>query len=93
MKEGRCIATPFFSLFVRSVDAPGRVAFIAGKKNGGAVWRNQAKRKLRAAWHQATATPQDYDVLLVANKKTATVSSTEIAKVLDTALNDAGLIQ
>ena len=26
----------------------GRVAFIAGKKNGNAVWRNAAKRRMRA---------------------------------------------
>lgn len=29
-------------------DLPGRVAFIAGKKLGNAVWRNQAKRRMRA---------------------------------------------
>ncbi|MCL2024804.1 MAG: ribonuclease P protein component [Coriobacteriia bacterium] len=27
-----------------------RVAYVAGKKNGNAVWRSRAKRKLRAAW-------------------------------------------
>ena len=29
---------------------PGRVAFVAGKKLGNAVWRNMANRRMRAAY-------------------------------------------
>ena len=60
----------------------GRVAFIAGKKLGGAVWRNRAKRILRAALAQAGGTQAGYDLLLVANSRTTESSSPEIAEEL-----------
>jgi ribonuclease P protein component len=97
LKEGSCIATPFFSLFYRtsplSSEAGVRVAFIAGKKNGNAVWRNKAKRKLRAAWHLKTVTPTPCDFLLIAKRRTTAVSSLEIAQALDEAISREGLLQ
>ncbi|MCL2882287.1 MAG: ribonuclease P protein component [Coriobacteriia bacterium] len=60
----------------------GRVAFIAGKKLGGAVWRNRAKRVLRAALAQVGGTPAGYDLLLVANSRTAASSSNDVAEEL-----------
>lgn len=47
-------------------DHNGRVAFIAGKKNGGAVWRNSAKRRLREIYRKSKDKLEGYDVLLVA---------------------------
>ena len=48
----------------------GRVAFIAGKKHGGAVWRNQAKRRLRAVAREAGAPWPGYDVVFIAKPAT-----------------------
>lgn len=57
---GKRIKTPYLTLIVgehtsdsdRAKDVQhgrcGRVAFIAGKKLGNAVWRNRAKRRMRA---------------------------------------------
>ena len=70
-----------------------RVAYIAGKKNGNAVWRNKAKRKLRAAWQLKQSTPAGYDILLVAKKATTEVSATEIASALDELISCEGLLQ
>ena len=69
------------------------MAYIAGKKNGNAVWRNRAKRKLRAAWALADDLPTSYDVLLIANRRTADRSAVELAKTLDDVLLREGLLQ
>lgn len=47
-------------------DHKGRVAFIAGKKNGGAVWRNSAKRRLRELFRLGKEVPSNFKILLVA---------------------------
>ena len=97
MNEGNRVTAPFFSLVHRAVpdDEPrsGKVAFIAGKRNGNAVWRNRAKRKLRAAWAQAVTSPTNSDVLLVANRRTADVTSREIAGLLGKKIEELGLLQ
>jgi ribonuclease P protein component len=45
----------------------GSVAFVAGRRVGGAVVRNRARRILRAAWRQLEGDPRaDVDVAIVA---------------------------
>lgn len=45
----------------------GGVAFVAGRKVGGAVARNRARRILRAAWRElAPRVREGYDIALVA---------------------------
>ena len=51
----------------------GRVAFIAGKKNGNAVWRNSAKRRLRAVCHDIGGPWPELNVIFMANRKTTHV--------------------
>ena len=75
---GRRLKTPYLTLIVGehpSVssrvedvqhDRPGRVAFIAGKKLGNAVWRNQAKRRLRALCRDLGWPWPDKDVVFLA---------------------------
>jgi len=45
---------------------PDRVAVVAGKRVGGAVQRNRARRILRAAWRQVAVAAQGRDAVLVA---------------------------
>lgn len=47
-------------------DHIGRVAFIAGKKNGNAIWRNSAKRRLREIYRKINEELEDHDILLIA---------------------------
>ena len=47
-------------------DLRGRVAFIAGKKLGNAVWRNRAKRRMRALCRDLNGPFQGYDVIFLA---------------------------
>ena len=51
-------------------DPCGRVAFIAGKKLGGAVWRNATKRRLRSVAREIGAPWPGYDVVFVAKRAT-----------------------
>ena len=45
----------------------GLVAFVAGRRVGGAVERNRARRVLRAAWRElAPRAREGYDIALVA---------------------------
>jgi len=47
-------------------DQVGRVAFIAGKKQGNAVWRNRAKRRMRGVCRDINVPLDGFDVLFVA---------------------------
>ena len=49
-REGRRLSGDTLVLYVRSNDAPLRVGVTAGRKLGGAVRRNRAKRRLREAF-------------------------------------------
>ncbi len=44
----------------------GRLAVVAGKRIGGAVQRNRARRVLRAAWAEVAPVVADRDAVLVA---------------------------
>lgn len=95
LRRGKRSSSPLLSVFYLKQDNPSkvRVAFIAGKKNGNAVWRNLAKRKLRAAFRATDVAAVGYDFVLIANRKTTTVSSVEIADSLNSILIRSGLIQ
>ena len=58
----------------------GRVAFIAGKKNGNAVWRNSAKRRMRAICHELGGPWSGYDVVFLAKKATTENSYSKVLK-------------
>ena len=62
--------TPHVSLIVLKHedehDREGRVAFIAGKKLGNAVWRNRAKRRMRALCKDLNGPFPGYDVIFLA---------------------------
>lgn len=60
----------------------GRVAFIAGKKLGGAVLRNRCRRVMREAVRRVGGPWDGWDVVLIARPGTSTAT----ASGLDTAL-------
>ena len=72
--RGRRVAHPLVVALYSPTDAAGgrggRVAFVAGKKIGGAVSRNRAKRVLRAAARRTDAPWAGYDVVLIARVAT-----------------------
>ena len=51
-------------------DPRGRVAFVAGKKSGNAVWRNKAKRRMREIARSMGAPWEGFDVVFIAKRST-----------------------
>jgi len=69
----------------------GRVAFIAGKRLGGAVLRNRCKRVMRAAVRRTEGPWAGRDVLLIARPKTASASAEAVDSALLSVLARAGV--
>ena len=70
---------------------PGRVAFIAGKKLGNAVWRNRAKRRMRAACQQLGGPWEGFDIVFLANRHTTEVAFEKMVDGYRRTLDQAGL--
>lgn len=67
-------------------DAPGRVMFVAGKRLGGAVWRNRSKRVMREAMRRAGGPRVGWDLALVARTRTASAAAGELDEALTAAI-------
>ena len=69
-QNGCRFGTPEMSLIIlrnqEQHDHNGRVAFIAGKRLGNAVWRNRAKRRMRSVCQQVGGPFPGYDVVFLA---------------------------
>ena len=61
----------------------GDAAFVAGRRVGGAVVRNRARRILRAAWREVATDVQGYDVVLVAREAIRGARSHELVAEVD----------
>ncbi|MEG2200601.1 MAG: ribonuclease P protein component [Raoultibacter sp.] len=72
-------------------DRRGRVAFVAGKKNGNAVWRNAAKRRMRALCQELNGPWQGYDVIFIAKKQTTQASYSKVLEACNDLLMRKGL--
>ena len=69
----------------------GRVAFIAGKRLGGAVVRNRAKRVLREAGRRLGSPWAGHDVALIARPGTGTASPEDLDRAVDSVLRRGGV--
>lgn len=93
--QGKRLSTPFLTMIYTSGktegavqhDLRGRVAFIAGKKNGNAVWRNSAKRRMRAICRDLQGPWAGYDVIFLAKSSVTRASYSKVlsacAKVVE----------
>jgi ribonuclease P protein component len=70
----------------------GRVAFIAGKKLGGAVLRNRCRRVLREAVRRAHGPWSEWDVVIIAREGTSTATTDQLDDALNRVLTRAGLL-
>lgn len=95
-KEGRRINTPELSLIVLrnegQHDQQGRVAFIAGKKLGGAVWRNKAKRRMREACREIGGPFPGYDMAFVAKRNVTESNYADIVRHVQSSLAKSRLL-
>lgn len=69
----------------------GRVAFIAGKKNGNACWRNTAKRRMREIARQLGGPWPGYDVLFVAKRGIERASYSKVLFAVKNTIENSGL--
>lgn len=69
----------------------GRVAFIAGKKNGNACWRNAAKRRMREIARQLGAPWAGFDVLFVAKRALTDASYSKVSSTTAKTLQELDL--
>ncbi|MDM8270814.1 ribonuclease P protein component [Thermophilibacter provencensis] len=70
---------------------PGRVAFVAAKRLGNAVFRNRCKRVLREAARSAGLPIDGYDVILFSTHNTHDSSPEQVASALRRLIGRAGL--
>jgi len=69
----------------------GRVAFVAGKKLGGAVVRNRCKRVLRASAARAGGPWPGLDVVLIARQGLATAGVSDVDAAFRDVLRRLGM--
>lgn len=95
--HGKRFSTPFFTIIVLKQqsqhDLDGRVAFIAGKKSGNAVWRNGAKRRMREIARSYGAPWEGYDVVFLARNPILKASYSKVSNACEKALSKAGLLK
>ena len=70
---------------------PGRVAFVAAKRLGNAVFRNRCKRVLREAARRASLPADGYDVILFSTPQTHGSTPEQVARALEKLLTRAGV--
>lgn len=85
--QGKRIHTSFITFIVlKRHGCPGRVAFIAGKKQGNAVWRNSAKRRMRAVCKDSKVHWAEYDVIFLAKQNILKVPYSKVLEATASAL-------
>lgn len=82
--RGKTVISPFVVIYVRKNKLGlNRLGITAGKKIGGAVERNRAKRVIRAAYREAEASlPVGIDMVIVARAAILTIKSGELTRFL-----------
>lgn len=71
-----------------------RVGITTSKKIGNAVKRNRSRRVIRAAFREIAPNIKDgYDIIFVARARTPFVKSTDIIKVAESQLKQAGILR
>ena len=83
MREGSRVPGPRLVLFTQP--GAGTFAVVAGRRIGGAVARNRARRILRAAWREAASEVQETTdiVLLARDTITGATSHDLVPEILD----------
>jgi ribonuclease P protein component len=83
LRAGSVARTSYFRMCYRAGEGPPGVAFLAGKKVGGAVKRNRAKRVLREAVRTSNADLSGIETLVfVASHRAATARYSDVRRIL-----------
>lgn len=80
-------------MFLAPGEGPSRAAWVAGRKVGGAVARNRARRLLREAWWQlAPRLREGHDLVLVARPPLAGTKAPDVIREVEGLLRRAGVM-
>jgi ribonuclease P protein component len=92
--QGQTHGTPLFvAIAARNQDKLARIGVSAGKRVGGAVQRNRAKRLLREGVRPLyPAIMPGWDILFVARSPILEVKSTQLSAVIEQALRKLGVL-
>ena len=96
--QGKRFSTPFLTVIVLKRNNQhdhellhGRVAFIAGKKQGNAVWRNAAKRRMREICRASGGPWKGYDVIFLAKSGIMKADYSKVLAACADAVKKGGL--
>ena len=93
--QGKRSHTSYLTLIVlrneKQHDPCGRVAFIAGKKLGNAVWRNAAKRRMREICRSNGGPWVGYDVIFLAKSNILKASYSKVHSACASAIEKSEL--
>jgi len=90
LRDGKVVRSPYFRLRYLAGAGPPGVAFLAGRRVGGAVKRNRAKRVLREAFRTSDADVSVFEALVfIATERTGAVPFEEIKSAVAAALREA----
>lgn len=92
---GKCLRDPALVIYiVKNRAGCRRLGITAGKKIGGAVERNRARRIIKAAFCElAGELPDNFDFVFVARTRTCKMKSTQINAVMRRLLAKAGILK
>lgn len=96
-QRGRRMAHPLVVVLLISrseaESLPSRFAFVAGRRVGGAVVRNRAKRRLREiVRHHLGQIKPGFDFVVIARSGTATADFSELERAVLTLVSRAGVL-
>jgi ribonuclease P protein component len=81
-------------VYVAPGPAPSRAAWVTGKRVGGAVARNRARRLLREAWRALWPRVREgYDLVLVARVPFQGSKAPELIEEIESLFAEAGLMR
>jgi ribonuclease P protein component len=90
LSEGKVVRCSYFKLRYRTGVGPPGVGFLAGRRVGGAVKRNRAKRVLREALRTSDVDLSGFETLVfIATERTAAVPFVDIRGAVTAALREA----
>ena len=92
--RGKSYVTPYFVIYLfKTKKNTLRLGVTTGKKIGGAVCRNRARRVITAAFRQSLPRLKSgYDIVIVARTKVLEIKSTEALKWMNRQWETAGVL-
>jgi ribonuclease P protein component len=94
LREGKPYRSERVVVYAAPRPGPSRAAWVTGKRVGGAVARNRARRLLREAWRALWPGVTDgYDLVLVARRPFGDAKAPELIEEIGRVFADAGLMR